>query len=395
MPVHSRNLLLFLVLAAVAVLTWMLARNTEQESGASGNVAGRAPLGYYMRGVVSSSTNDDGEVEFRFDAERLEQESSGSDYRLERVRVEYSGESTVVWRLTASRGTMTADRELLDLLGVGLRAESEQDGVRLVFTARDLTLDLSAKTASTSQPVTVSGDECESDARGMNVDLNADTFELLDSMTVCRPRRTPVLVLAVLAGGAAAQEEIPPAETYTYGCSTTFGDLRTHEHTCRDAVITDRGSFRLTAGLATVVDERRMTFEQSEWRLTEGVRLEFETAVMMADSAVFSFDAAGMLQSFDMIGMPAELSDYLPGQVLPVRVRAPRIVYDRESGVLKMPGQVEFLDDGEESNKANACDLTYWLEDKTYQLGNSQCGAHLSLAPPPAKDSEVTTIDEP
>lgn len=395
MPVHSRNVLLFLALAATAVLTWMLARNTEQESNGPRNDPGRNARGYDMRGAVLYGTDDDGAMAVRIDAERLNQESSESDFSLEEVRVEYAGESGVVWRLTAVRGELSPDRELLDLQSVGLRAESNRDGVSLVFQARELSLDLGARKAGTSQPVSLRNGQCDSTARGLNVDLNADTFELLEAVTVCRPRASPVLALAVLATGVAAQEEPPTGQTYTYECSSSSGNLQTNEHTCRDAVITDRGSFRLTAGLATVVDERRMTFEQSEWRLTEGVRLEFETAVMTADSAVFIFDAAGMLQSFDMTGMPAELADYVATQSTPVRVRASRIVYDRESGTLKMPGQVEFVDDGDKGNSANACDLTYWLEEKTYEIGNPQCGARLSLAPPPAKDSEVTIIDEP
>jgi lipopolysaccharide export system protein LptA len=130
-------------------------------------------------------------------------------------------------------------------------------------------------------------------------------------------------------------------------------------------------------------------------QLTEGVRLEFETAVLVAESALFVFDADRMLLSFDMLGMPAELSDFVDGSSKPFRVSAERIVYDRESGTLKMPGEVEFLDGDTEGSAGSPCDLTYRLEDKTYGIGSPQCGFSLSLSPVGTEDAIEETPDEP
>ena len=289
MPVQPRNLLLFVVLATAAILTWMLARNTEQEASGSGSDAREAPQGYFMRGVVSSSTNDDGEVEFRFDAERLEQHSGESDYSLEEVRVEYSETTDVAWLLTAARAMMTADRERFALQSFRLRGQTnaQRDGgpQNFVFEGSDLNLDVRARTASTEQPVELRRGQCESNARGLIVDLNKNAFELLENETNCRrsPRPAPVLVLALVAGSAIAQDD--PAGRVTKFCSRETGDLITNEYTCQDVVVTDNESFRLSAGFGTVNDERGLVFEQIEWHLTQGVRLEFETAVMVAESA--------------------------------------------------------------------------------------------------------------
>lgn len=401
MPVHSRNLLLFAVLAAAALLTWMLARNTEQELDLAGAAPRPAPQGYSMRDTRLYGTNDDGAIEFRVDAERLERQSPESDFSLEEVRVEYSGTADVAWLLTAPRGTMPRDREGLDLQGVRLRAETAGEEANrsesFVFEARDLRLDLRARTASTDQPVQWRRGRCESNARGLNVDLNTDTFELAESETTCRrragPALAPALALALATGSALAQDDAPGRTTKL--CSSETGYLVTNEYTCKDAVITDNESFRVEAGLATVTDERRLVFEQIEWRLTDGVRVEFETAIMVAESASFIWDGEGMLRSFDLVGNPAEFSDVIDGRTNPLRIIARRIVYDRETGTLKMPGPVQLLEDGEAGNKAGGCDLTYWLDPPRYVLGNPECPSELSLAPAAAEDRGEEPPAEP
>jgi LPS export ABC transporter protein LptC len=401
MPVHSRNLLLFAVLAAAALLTWMLARNTEQESLLAGDAPGAAPQGYFMRDTRLYGTNDDGAIAFRVDAARLERQSTESDFSLEEVRVEYSGTADVAWLLTSARGTMPAEREQLDLQSVRVRAEMTgeraDESENFVFEARDLSLDLRAKTASTDQSVQLRRGQCESNARGLNVDLNTDTFELPESETTCRRRAGPALVpalsLALATGSALAQDDTPGRITKL--CYPEEGRLLTNEYTCKDAVITDNESFRVTAGLISVTDERGLVFDQIEWRLTEGVRIELETAVMVAETATMVWDGDGMLRSFDLVGTPTEFSDIIDGRSNPIRVMAPRMVFSRESGTLKSPGAFQFLEDGEDGSKGSGCDLTYWLEEKRWVIGNSACPSELSLAPTAAEDPGEEPPAEP
>jgi lipopolysaccharide export system protein LptA len=107
------------------------------------------------------------------------------------------------------------------------------------------------------------------------------------------------------------------------------------------------------------------------------------------------WDSDGTLRSFDLIGTPTEFSDIIEGRTNPVRVTAPRIVYDGEVGTLKMPGMFQLLEDGAEGNWGNGCDLTYWLMEKRYAMGTPECPSVLSLAPTEAKDSGETRPDEP
>jgi len=402
MPVYSRSLLLFLVLASAAMLTWMLARNAEQEADIPANNLGGAPTGYFMQGAVLYGTDDNGAVAFLVDAARVEHESSAGDYVLEKVRVEYAEELDVTWRLTAERGQMTADREQLELQTVQLRAMSRQAGKTFVFDTRDLSVDLVAETATTSQLVQVRNGECESNARGLNVDLRNDTYELLNVVGTCRARVRAVVAGTLLAGAAFAQEsppgapERPPAETYGFEYSQCTGDLVTDQHVCENLVITRGASFRLTAAQATVNDgSLPTTMQLTQWHLTGGVQLQFETAVMKADSAEFSYGADGELESFDMVGAPAELSDFIEGRPAPVRIRGSRIVYSLESGTLKLPGQVEFVEDGNSDTGASVCNVTYWFVEKRVQLGNAQCGGRISLAPVEAESSGNESPAEP
>ena len=399
MPVLSRSLLLYLVLAVAALLTWMLARDSERNTGGSAGSPARPPQGYYLTNAVLSASNDDGVTEFRVDAGRVEHESNGSDLRLEEVRVEYSGNSDVAWQLNAARGTMTPDRERLKLLSMRLRAQTNTQGdgesQSFVFESSELDLDLRSRTASTEQTVRLRKDQCESNARGLNVDLNSDTFELVESETTCRrrPSPAPAIVFALVAGSAIAQDD--PEGRITKICAGETGDLITNVYTCANATVTDNESFRLTFGFGTVSDERGLVFEQIEWRLTEGVRLEFETAVMVAESASLIWDGDGMLRSFDLVGTPTEFSDIIEGRTNPIRVTAPRIVYDGEAGTLKVPGAFEFQEDGKDGTWGRGCGLTYWLEEKRYETAPLECPSVLSLAPTATKDGEVTTIDEP
>lgn len=402
MPVYSRNLLLFSVLAATALLTWMFARSTDPEPDAPQDSRRPAAQDYYLVDTVLSGTDDNGDNLYRIHAERVERESVEHGYSLEAVRVEYAGEQNVDWELTAARGELARDRELLELSVVRLTAWRGDEADSVIFDAGDLRLELRAKTAVTRQPVRLRSGQCESNARGLDVDLNKDTYELLGMVATCRPRprAEPWLALALVAGAAVAQDE-PAGETYIVDCGAYTGLLRTNTGICRELSITDRGAFRLTAGLLTVLEEEGSGFDPGEWlergelQLTEGVRLEFETAVLTADSALFVFDANRMLQSFDMVGMPAELSDFIDGASMPFRVSAQRIVYDRESGTLKMPGEFQFLDDDTEGNAGSACDLNYRLEDKTFDIGNPQCGFSLSLSPLSTEDSTEDTPEEP
>ena len=105
--------------------------------------------------------------------------------------------------------------------------------------------------------------------------------------------------------------------------------------------------------------------------------------------------ADGVLRSFDLVGMPTEFSDIIDGRENPIRVIAPRIVFDGEAGTLKAPGAFEFLEDGADGSKAGGCDLTYWLEEKRWVIGSPACLGELSLAPTADEDPVEEPPDEP
>jgi hypothetical protein len=59
------------------------------------------------------------------------------------------------------------------------------------------------------------------------------------------------------------------------------------------------------------------------------------------------------------------------------------------------PGEIEFLDDGNEANAVHGCELRYGFDDKTYEIGSPECGFRATIVPPAAEDSSTESPDEP
>jgi LPS export ABC transporter protein LptC len=180
MPVYSRNLLLFCILAGAALLTWVLARNTEQQPTGPPEDAAAADQGYYLQNAVLFGTDDDGIVEYRLYATRVENPSSDDDFSLEGVRVEYSTDSDIRWSLTAANGIMAQDQGRLDLNEVRLASTADTDDTAdsVIFETSRLRLDTKLRLASTTAETTVRNGHFEARAVGLQLDLEADTYEL-------------------------------------------------------------------------------------------------------------------------------------------------------------------------------------------------------------------------
>ena len=200
------------------------------------------------------------------------------------------------------------------------------------------------------------------------------------------PRRITFASIApfvlALATSVSAQNNAS-GDTYTYSCSPAAGDLINNIHTCRKAEISDGESFHLSAGLATVIDARGLALERSEWRLTEGVRMSFETAELSADSALLVFDADGEIARFELAGLPAEFSDTIPDRDAVIQATAQRIAYDADSDSFSMLDGVRF--NGLDGDGIDACTFTYWLGEKRFVVGTTECESLITLTPPSAE----------
>src|SRR5688572_3326825 len=105
--------------------------------------------------------------------------------------------------------------------------------------------------------------------------------------------------------------------------------------------------------------------EAGEFRLTGNVRLRVETAVMEADSAVFTF-ANGQLSSGELEGTPVSFSDTQSSVV----GNAGKMSYDYATRTLRMTGDALVQLDRRE---VLGCDLIYDFRAERVTSGSADC----------------------
>ncbi len=98
--------------------------------------------------------------------------------------------------------------------------------------------------------------------------------------------------------------------------------------------------------------------ESSEWRFTGNVRMEADTAVIEADSAVFTF-ANGQLSRGELEGSPASFSDVGAITKASNSGRAQKMSYDYVARTLRMTGDVWMQKD---KTEMRACEIVYDLK---------------------------------
>ena len=118
--------------------------------------------------------------------------------------------------------------------------------------------------------------------------------------------------------------------------------------------------------LATGVDFN----ERSEWRFTGHVRINVDSALLEASSAVFTFDA-DQLAHGELEGSPASLTDHSVEHKEPVRGGANKLVYDYASHTLRLSGR-PWINKG--NKEIRGCDLIYDFNDERVTSGSSDCG---------------------
>ena len=178
MAVNPRNLLLLVILAGTALVTWVLAR-IAQEPDAAIVDQGPAAEGYYLIGAVMHGTDDNGRVYYRIRADRVEQRADGENFVLERMRVEYTPETDVHWNISAARGFADPERASLSLQeDVRLVYLPDSDLEQTVFETDGLQVYTDEFLATTDQRVTMRKGRSEFTATGLELNLKTDFWTL-------------------------------------------------------------------------------------------------------------------------------------------------------------------------------------------------------------------------
>lgn len=364
MPVNARNLLLFAVLAGGALLTWVLAR-VAQEPATPIADSGSASQGYYLIGAVMNSTDDEGRLAYQIIADRVEQDAESDNFLLERMGVEYTPDTDIRWDVSAERGLADADRNVLHLeKDVHLAYAPRGDQGETVFQMSELQLYADEFLAITDQRVTGNIGRHQLTASGLELNLKTDLWKLF-----------ALTLLAVPAQGQQA-----PNGGIELVCVESSGNARSGERVCVDVRITD-GTNEISAGLATT---SKFDFDDSLWQLSDEVRLAFDTTEILADDAEFTFEEDELVRA-ELSGNPVVISDYIEERDTRISGTATSISYDSRTGAARLAGQATLIVG---DNEIQACDLTYNLNDKTYQAGTAADCVGVTLRLPPPEDSD-------
>ncbi len=152
---------------------------------------------------------------------------------------------------------------------------------------------------------------------------------------------------------------------------------------------------RITQGNMTIqADEASTTGvdfnERSEWRFTGHVRINVDSALLEADSAVFTFDADRLARG-ELDGHPAALTDHSTAHKEPVRGGANKLIYDSGAHTLRMSGHA-WINKGQA--EIQSCDLIYDFNDERVTSGSSDCGEPFRVRILPQSD-EAPKHDDP
>src|SRR5918993_1271507 len=109
--------------------------------------------------------------------------------------------------------------------------------------------------------------------------------------------------------------------------------------------------------------------DAGEFRLTGNVRVEIDSAVMEADSAVFTF-ADGQLSRGELDGSPVSFSDVDEATQRRVTGHAGKISYDNVARTLRMLGDASVQLDNRE---VLGCDLIYDFGAERVTSGSADC----------------------
>lgn len=133
--------------------------------------------GYYLTDATLTEMGQDGKPRIVVHAKNIEQKVVDQSVLLDTVRLDYTGQQTGRWKVTADRGAMTSDRATMTLDGNVEVTGTEERG-SAVITTDELAYDTKANFVQTSKPVVVHFGTYELKGRGLRADLNAGTLRL-------------------------------------------------------------------------------------------------------------------------------------------------------------------------------------------------------------------------
>jgi lipopolysaccharide transport protein LptA len=183
-------------------------------------------------------------------------------------------------------------------------------------------------------------------------------------------RKLALLAAAIaLHGPAFGQDSGEPTPTER-DIELEFASLSIDGQTSRVHIIEPKitqGELSIQAGEALASETG---FERAEWELSGGVRIETGSAIIEADTAVFTFADFRLTRS-ELKGNPARFTDRGAAGRAPATGSAITISYDDAGHVLRMLGDARIA---RAEYELASCDLIYDFEDKgRITTGSTDC----------------------
>ncbi len=175
-----------------------------------------------------------------------------------------------------------------------------------------------------------------------------------------------VLALAL----ASAQEAGSTRQELLLGCGPVAFNGQTNMFQCKAPRIR-RGDLYIAADDAAGTGVEFDT--TSEWRFNGNVRVEAGTAVMNADSAVFTFEQERLARG-ELEGAPASFQHLDAERNKPATGTANKISYDEIARTLRLSGDVVFQ---REQTEVRGCDIIYNMRTEGFSSGDSDCGVRV------------------
>ncbi|MGH8186664.1 MAG: LPS export ABC transporter periplasmic protein LptC [Steroidobacteraceae bacterium] len=164
------------LLAALVVGYGALMRGAPEQETSEGALE---QPGYYLNEAVITQTREDGALDMRVIAERIEQRQSDDSISMRTVRVDYFQRPEQNWLLSANEGLVPADSRVVHLQGdVELQpanAESTSASLRTDALAIDTQRGIAY---STSSPVHIRFGQHGLTVKSFRADLNSEKIRL-------------------------------------------------------------------------------------------------------------------------------------------------------------------------------------------------------------------------
>ena len=211
------------------------------------------------------------------------------------------------------------------------------------------------------------------------------------STVACRVLFTAIVWICLQqANPALAETDIPVPTLATDSPITIDADSSEFDYETRKLVFyglrMDQGTLGIKADLA---ETDKLDFTDGIWVFTGNVVIEAEDATLLCDSARFRF-IAHQLSAAELKGAPARFEQRLEESGEINSGEAQRIVYELETGTLRLLDQARFTDG---SNEISGDVITYDIQKQHLTADSGKSGPVKILIEPPAKESD--TIDTP